>query len=513
MARRVVEVPLNRVEGDLEIRAEVEDGVVVDAWSMGTLYRGFENLMVGRGALDGLVITPRICGICSTAHLTAAVRALESVVGHAPPPDAVRVRNLALMAEMVQSDVRHALLFFFPDFASPAYAGSAPLHEEAVRRYAPLRGAAVPDAVVSTRAILEVVAILGGQWPHSSFMVPGGVTSLPSAVDFSQCQSLVHRFRRYYEKQVVGCSLERLAEVRSPAQLEAWLDEKPEHRDSHLGFFVRFARSAGLDRIGRGTGAFLSVGGLDVPEGSQVVAPGGGCQLVPAGFLRDGRREAFEQDKVTEDVSHAWYLGRESAAHPCNGETRPYATGTEGAAYSWAKAPRYAEAAVETGPLAEALVRGDALLSAIVESEGPSAFARELARLLRGATLLPAMDAWLAELAAGGRRLYEPGPPASEGTGVGLCQVARGALGHWVRLAGDRITHYQIVTPSAWNMSPRDASGQRGPCEQALVGTPLPDPENPAAMGHVVRSFDPCLVCTVHAVSAERRLGSLSIQV
>ena len=94
----------------------------------------------------------------------------------------------------------------------------------------------------------------------------------------------------------------------------------------------------------------------------------------------------------------------------------------------------------------------------------------------------------------------------------GLCQVTRGALGHWLRLEGGRITHYQIITPSAWNASPRDQRGGRGPCEQALLGTPLPDAENPAALGHVVRSFDPCLVCTVHAVRNERVLGSVRLQ-
>jgi hydrogenase large subunit len=507
VARQVLEVPLNRVEGDLEIRAEVEDGVVVDAWSVGTLYRGFENLLVGRGALDGLVITPRICGICSTAHLMAAVRALESATGHRPTPDAVRVRNLALMAEVLQSDVRHALLSFFPDFASPAYAG-LPFHEEAVRRYAPLRGSAVAEAVIATRAILEVVAILGGQWPHSSFMVPGGVTSLPGPVNYLQCRRLVQRFRRFHEERLLGCSLERFSEVSSAALLDAWLDAQPAHRDSHLGFFVRASRAAGLDRIGRHGGSFLSVGGFEVPAGSAV--PGG--ELVPAGLFRHGQREPFDQALLTEDVSHSWYQAR-PPTHPYEGETRPYATGTEGAAYSWSKAPRYSGEAAETGPLAEALVRGDPLIADLVAQQGPSAFVRELARLLRGATLLPAMEVWLDELIADGGDLYAPGPAPVDGVGVGLCQVSRGALGHWLRLEGGRISHYQIITPSAWNASPRDERGGRGPCEQALLGTPLSDAENPAALGHVVRSFDPCLVCTVHAVRDERVLGSVRLQV
>ena len=124
MSTRIIrDIPFNRVEGDLEVSIEYADGRISDAWSAGTLYRGFENLMKGRGPLDGLVITPRICGICSTTHLAAAARALDVVAGLTPPDNAVRVRNVTLMAEHVQSDVRHSVLTYMADFAHPAHAG------------------------------------------------------------------------------------------------------------------------------------------------------------------------------------------------------------------------------------------------------------------------------------------------------------------------------------------------------------------------------------------------------
>ena len=63
--KKTLNLPVHRVEGDLEVRVELENGIVSDAWCTGTMYRGFENIMVGRGALDGLVITPRVCGLCS----------------------------------------------------------------------------------------------------------------------------------------------------------------------------------------------------------------------------------------------------------------------------------------------------------------------------------------------------------------------------------------------------------------------------------------------------------------
>jgi hydrogenase large subunit len=186
--------------------------------------------------------------------------------------------------------------------------------------------------------------------------------------------------------------------------------------------------------------------------------------------------------------------------HPFEGETRPYATGQESSKYSWAKAPRFDGLPAETGPLAEMLVAGNPLFVDLVGRNGANAYLRELARLVRAAELIPAMETWLAET-TGDAKFYTPPGEIVAGHGFGLTQAARGALGHWVRIADGAIEHYQIITPTAWNASPRDSDGVRGPMEQALVGTPVRDESNPVELGHVVRSFDPCLVCTVHTVS------------
>lgn len=302
MTRRIIrELPLNRVEGDLEIRIELEGRRIVDAWSSGTLYRGFENLMIGRGPLDGLVITPRICGICSTTHLMAAARALDRIAGVPPPANAVRVRNLALMVETCQSDLRQSILMFMPDFAIPAYAPH-PLHAEAAARYVPVQGGRCIEAVRETRSLLEIIAILGGQWPHSSFMVPGGVTYVPNLAELNQCLGILRRFRSWYERTVLGCTLERWQAIRSVDELDAWLAERAEHRDGDVGFLLRFAGAAGLAGQGRGHGHFLSCGSLDVPAGSAVQGVDG--MLVAAGFLAaDGERRTFDQSQIAEHVA------------------------------------------------------------------------------------------------------------------------------------------------------------------------------------------------------------------
>jgi hydrogenase large subunit len=508
--KRILNIPLNRVEGDLEIRVELEDGHVADAWSSGTMFRGFEQILVGRGALDGLVIAPRICGICSTAHLTAASRALDHLAGATVLPDAVRVRNVALMAEHIQSDMRHTFLMFTADFVNAAYR-KQPLYAEAVRRYTPFAGETVREVIQETKRILEVVAIVGGQWPHSSYMVPGGLASALSEAGLAQCRLLLKHYIHWFEQRILGCSLHRWSAVHTAADLEAWLDESRKHRDSDLGFFIRYARAIGLHKLGRGHDNFLSYGYLDLPEGTAVKGFGKGGLLVPAGFARGVKVSAFDPARISEHVAHSWFVDYPGGKHPFQGQTQPYASGSEGGKYSWAKAPRYMDLPAETGPLAEMIMCRNGLFRDLVQKDGANVFVRQLARIVRPVLLMPAMEAWLEE-ARGDSRFYSSPGAITNGQGYGLTHAARGALGHWVKIADGKITHYQIITPTTWHASPRDANDVRGSIEQGLVGAPLPDPDNPVELGHVIRSFDPCLVCTVHSLSRGRTLRRLTLE-
>ncbi len=487
---RTINVPLNRVEGDLEVRVSLEDGVVTDAWCSGTMYRGVERLLAGREALDGLVITPRICGICSTAHLSAAAAALDVIAKAAPPPGAVLLRNLTLGVEHLQSDIRHGFLMFTADFVNPRYK-DLPLYREAAERYAPFRGSAVVETVRETKKLLEIIAVIGGQWPHSSYMVPGGITSVPGRNELLQCRLVLEGYRRWYERRVLGCSIERFREVETVEALDDWLDEQAEHRESELGFFLRYARAIGLNDLGTGPDTYLSYG---LPQVSE--AAGGGF-LVPPGFRGPDGTAAFNHRNVAEHVAYSWYEDYGGGRHPFDGETRPYASGSEGGRYSWSKAPRYDDHPAETGPLAEALLTGDPLITRLEECYGGTPFVRQIARLLRATRLVPALERWLRE-AGGCDEFYRSPGEIADGEGVGLVSAARGALGHWVRVERGLIAGYQIITPTAWNASPRDTDGRRGPLEEALVGVTVRDPENPVELGHVARSFDLCLVCTVH---------------
>jgi hydrogenase large subunit len=165
----------------------------------------------------------------------------------------------------------------------------------------------------------------------------------------------------------------------------------------------------------------------------------------------------------------------------------------------------------ETGPLAEMIMCRNGLFRDLVQKHGANVFVRQLARIVRPVLLMPAMEAWLEE-ARGDSRFYCSPGAITNGQGCGLTHAARGALGHWVKIADGKITHYQIITPTTWHASPRDTNDVRGSMEQGLVGAPLPDPDNPVELGHVIRSFDPCLVCTVHSLSRGRTLRRLALE-
>lgn len=505
-----INIPLNRAEGDLEIRVEVENGVITEAWSAGTMFRGFEGMMQGRGALDGLVMTPRVCGICSITHLTAAVEALDAIVGITPPDNARRLRNLALMVETIQSDVRQAILMFMADFANPEAYRDHPLAEEAAARYSPLAGRAAREVIQESKRLVQALAIIGGQWPHTSFMVPGGVTSIPEISKLLQCRIIVERFCSWYERSILGCSIARWQAIRSVGDLDLWLEESPAHREGEVGFFIRFARQAGLDRLGRGPNRFLSYGNYPLPFETAVQGAGG--RLAAAGYAQGTEIFPFQAGRITEDISHSWYEQGGGPLHPFEGRTKPYASGQSGRSYSWVKAPRYDREVVETGPLAEMVIDGNPLFQDLITRNGPNVLTRELARLVRPAHLLGPMAIWLGELAA--RRednFYLPVKTIPDGQGAGLIGAARGALGHWLKIHDEKISHYQIITPTAWNGSPRDENGVRGAWEEALIGTPIKDINHPVEAGHVVRSFDPCLVCAVHCLQKGGKKGALTI--
>lgn len=475
-ARSLLVGPFNRVEGDLEIRLEVEDGQVAAAYANAPLFRGFEIMMLGKDPMDALTITPRICGICSISQSAAASAALGSLAGQAQAPQGALASAILHGVENLCDHLTHFNLFFCADFARPAYAGRH-WHDRAVQRFTAMEGSAARACTEARAQILHIVGLLGGKWPHTLAIQPGGVTRAPTVRDRIRMTSTLRSFRRYLEDVVFGAPVETFATLETAHALVTW-------DKGDAGLFMEIAADLALAEKGTGPGRYLSFGAYPLPEG----------RAFAQGVWENGERQALDTNDIREDLSHAWMHG--DTVHPNAGATHPDEA-MEAPAYSWCKAPRLGNRVIETGAFARQVVdRHPAALD--LARDGSTVLARVAGRLLEVARTQLLLEKWVSELQPAERFVHDVSIPEA-GEGEGLVEAARGALGHWIRADQGKITGYQIVAPTTWNFSPRDAEGKPGPVEAALVGAEVGDGEDtPLSVQHIVRSFDPCMVCTVH---------------
>ena len=510
--------PLGRVEGDLDVRVTIEDGVVTSAWTEAAMFRGFEIILKGKDPQAGLVVTPRICGICGGSHLYKACYALDTAWQTHVPENATLIRNIAQACETLQSIPRYFYALFAIDLVNKSYA-SSPMYDEAVRRFAPYVGTAYQKGVVLSGKPVEVYAIFGGQWPHSSFMVPGGVMSAPNLADITRATAILNHWKdNWLEKEWLGCSVDRWLEIKTWEDRLEWVEENEAQRNAGCGFFIRYALEIGLDKYGAGPGNFIAPGTyFDPSRYTDPTVEGRQDALIGRGAIyADGQWHDYDQMRVAEDVSHSFYSYEGSTLlHPWEGQTNPLdpRTARQDGKYSWAKSPRYDVPGVgyvplEAGPLARRIAAAgpnaaahqdnDPLFKDMLDKIGPSVFTRQMARMHEAPKYFKWVMQWLGQIDLHGSFYAKP-EELTSGKGWGATEAARGALQDWIVIEDGKIENYQVITPTAWNIGPRDAEGSVGPMEQALVGTPIADIEDPVELGHVARSYDSCLVCTVHA--------------
>lgn len=508
--------PLGRVEGDLDLRVTLRDGVVTDAWTEASMFRGFEIILRGKDPQAGLIVTPRICGICGGSHLYKSAYALDTAWKTHMPRNATLVRNIAQACETLLSIPRYFYALFAVDLTNKKYAHLAE-YDEVVRRFAPFVGTSFEPGVTLSAKPVEVYAIFGGQWPHSSFMIPGGVMCAPTLSDVTRSIAILDYWKReWLEKQWLGCSIERWMELKTWNEMLAWADENDAQRNSDCGLFIRFAQRAGLDTYGQGVGAFLATGTYFQPElYENPTVEGRNDALINRAGIYDGSSfHDFDHLNVREDTAHSFYKGDKSL-HPWQGETDPIdpLDGHKQGKYSWAKSPRYdvpgkGAVPLEVGPLARQVIAGrqgaaahqdyDPLILDAIQTVGPSVFVRVMARMHEAAKYYKLARGWLDQLDLHDRFYTKP-VELESGRGFGSTEAARGSLSDWIVLSGGKIENYQVITPTAWNIGPRDRLGRHGPMERSFIGATVTDPKDPIEMGHVARSFDSCLVCTVHA--------------
>ncbi len=480
MSRQIIG-PFNRVEGDLEIQLEVDANIISKAWVNSPLFRGFEQILQGKDPRDALVYTPRICGICSVSQSVAAAQAIASAQGISAEKNGQLATNLILATENMADHLTHFYLFFMPDFARDNYRNKS-WFNDVFQRFKALEGRAAKDVLAARAAFLHITGLLAGKWPHSLAIQPGGTTRPIQAQERIRLITIINSFRHFLQTTLFAAELEQVCELANETMLQQFVEQ---HADSDFARFIRLADDLKLDELGKANDQFMSYGAYQQDD----------FQLFKAGVWQQ-KYQQLNTELIIEDISHSWLNANTEPKHPFYGSTIPNTDETSG--YSWCKAPRLNHEVMEVGAIARQMVQGHPLIQDLVRQSGANVRNRVIARLLELALVVPAMEQWATQI-----QLREPFcktvPIPQQAQGAGIVEAARGSLGHWLRIENGHILNYQIIAPTTWNFSPRDSSGKPGALELALQGTELDGAlEKSIKIQHIIRSFDPCMVCTVH---------------
>lgn len=458
MKKKISIGPLTRANNSCSVEVVVENKKVVDAWCSGIFFRGFESILQDRDPRDACYLTARICGICSSAHGTVAALALEDAAGITPPRNGNLLRNLILGADFLQNHIRHLYTFSLSDYVEgpdiPPFIPNYSTDKRLPKKVSDAIISHIYESIEIGRLGHELVTLLGGKAPFPHGILAGGSTVPPSTDIIMSFRAKLKRINHFIQN-IMMPDVFTLAKA------------YPDYYE-----------------IGSRPLNMLEYGTFPCSEVDKE-------RYLPGGALIGGQLQKVDTSAIKEHLTKSWYSENSGLRHPSNGQTVPDREKEE--AYSWVKAPRYMGLPLEGGPLARLWLRGD-------YRKGISTMDRIIARALEAQKIGVLMESWLDELEPG-EPVFTPFEVPREAEGVGLMGAMRGPLGHWIRIEKGRIAHYQIITPTAWNFSPRDDSGKKGPVEEALIGTPIADENQPIEIGRVIRAFDVCSSCSAHIIT------------
>jgi hydrogenase large subunit len=562
MSQRIVIDPITRIEGHLRIEASLDaTNAITDAYSSGTMVRGIEKILIGRDPREAWAFTQRACGVCTTVHAFASIRAVEDALGIKIPKAANLIRNMMIAQQYVHDHVMHFYILHALDFvdvvaalkadpkktsdiqqsisawpnSSPAYFADVQKKVQAIvdsgqlslfshgywghpaYKLPPevdlLAVAHYLECIDWQSQVTKIHTIFGGKNPHPNFVV-GGV---PLPIDMDSDQAL-----NAGKLSIIADSIKKLTDFVDMVYIPDLLAVAP--------YYLEYAG------LGEGLGNFLTWGEFPMGDIDEL-----GKFVVPRAFILDRDLKNVvvpdpkDFEKMKEYIARSWYSykgGDGAGLYPGKGETvfnytgpqPPYGHLAVEGKYSWLKAPRWNDIPMEVGPLARVLVMYASghketvgLVNAVLDTlKAPasalfSTLGRTAARGIETKVfgdLLPKFyDALVAEIKAGNTatfdgRKWEPHTWPRHAEGFGFCEAPRGALGHWVVIHGGKIENYQMVVPTTWNASPRDHKDKPGAYEASLVGTRLAVPDQPLEILRTIHSFDPCMACAIHMIDA-----------
>jgi len=555
--KRISIDPITRIEGHLRIDCEIENGVVTNAWSSGTMWRGMENIVKGSDPRDAWMIMQRICGVCTTVHAIISVRAVEDALGAKVPVNAQYIRNMILSAHSMHDHIVHfyqlsamdwvditAALNADPDKAAEMLKGVSTWGLNSANEFRNVQNkikslvesgqlgifangyfghpamklppevnliavAHYLQALECQRDCNRIVALLGGKTPHIQNLAIGGVAN-PINLD---SQSVLNLERLMFVKSCIDRLNDFVTQVyRVDAAIIAayypeWLN------------------------LGKTSGNYLSVPEYPIDgDNSKFALTGGYIENFDISTFRSitQQKDEFVVKGIKESGKHAWYEDDEPL-EPWAGLTRPKYTGWQDEGkYSWVKAPSFYGKVVEVGPLAylmcnlanenkDTLHHFNHIKGLYEKLSGNtlsvdhlhSTLGRIIARTVHCCVLNNILEQqWkllVDNIGTGDTVAYLKTdiPQTGEFKGVGFGEVPRGMLSHWVVVKNGKIENYQAVVPSTWNAGPRNQNNEMGPYELSIIGTPVADPTKPLEVVRTIHSFDPCMSCAVHVVNTE----------
>ncbi len=559
-SKRVVIDPVTRIEGHLRLEIEAGDGVIQNAWTSTTQYRGIEVIACKRDPRDVWAFVERICGVCTGTHAIAALAAVEDALQYPVPVQARLMRDLISGALGVQDHVIHFYQLQALDWVDVVSALKADPRETAKLAQSlsdwPLSSAGYfanvqkklkdsiangqysiftngywghpayklpPEvnllavahylqALVWQRDMIKIHTILGGKNPHPHFLVGGMACSINLEND-----QAINQYSISHLKQLVKSSHDFIHKVYYPDVVAI------------AGFYKEYAS------IGASNPNLFCTGD---PGEINTGAPAGKGMIKP-GVLLNGDYHTvhdFDQDKIKEFVTSAWYTygtKEDIGLAPYDGQNMidytgpkpPYKWLSDNDKYTWVKAPRYDGHAMAVGPNARMMIGYAQGVAPIVERVNAACdqwglprdnafmnstlgrvYGRALDALINVDMMVSQLDEMVDRIRHGETSTFnpdkwEPATWPSSCKGVGWVEAPRGSLSHWVRIENGQTINYQAVVPSTWNSSGRDAQGQMGPYEYSLAhggNHPLIDPSRPVEPLRTIHSYDPCQSCAVH---------------
>ncbi len=558
MAKRIVVDPITRIEGHLRIDCEIDNGRVTKAWSSGQMWRGIELILQGRDPREAWIFTQRICGVCTTVHAIASVRAVENALNLEVPLNAQYIRNMIISAHGIFDHIVHFYHLSALDWVdivsslkgSPKGASTLGQQLSPWPRNSEQEIKAVQEKFKGFVGSGQLGIFASGYWGHPAMKLSPDVNLLAATHYF---QALEYQRKINKVVAILGSKtphIQNLAvggvanpinpDSQSTLTIERLLDIKT--LIDEVGDFIKNvymvdvaaigAFYADWTKYGAGVTNYLSVPDMPLDtKGTTFVLPGGYIANGNVGSFKPitGFNDDLFKQGVKEGIKHSWYQG-DWDRHPWEEETVPQHTEfQDNGKYSWVKSPTFNGKPAQVGPLANVLcmyaaghgptkLYTDDLLQKVSSlaktkvgiSALHSTIGRHAARAVRCAVLYDSLlGQWQALMDNIGKGDYatfnQPVFPKGEQRGVGFHEAPRGVLSHWVVIQDGKIKNYQCVVPSTWNAGPRNSADAPGPYEASLVGNPVADPEKPLEVLRTVHSFDPCLACAIHLLDPESR--------